>query len=340
MHQIGLIGVGYWGPNIAKSFELTNRAKVRWLCDLRKEALDNVASKYPHAKTTMDMQDVLSDPEVDAVAISTPVNTHFSITKASLLAQKHTLVEKPISATSQEAKQLSQLAEEQNRILMVGHVFEDNASIQALKKIMAAGELGKIHYLHCERTNLGPVRTDVNAFWDLGTHDISIMNYLLDSRPQSVTAHGECYLNKGLEDVVFATFSFENGPIAHIYTSWLHPRKVRKITVVGSEKMAIWDDLDLQAPVRVYKKTVFPSLEKVPDTFIGHKTTVVDGGMIIPPIEANMPLQAECEHFLDCITNNSKPATGGNSGWQVVKALEATSVSMQNNSVSTPIDYH
>jgi len=336
MLQIGLIGTGYWGPNIARSFELTGKAEVRWLCDLDSIRLNKISQRYPHANTTSEIGKVLEDKELDAVAISTPAGTHYGITRQALEANKHVLVEKPITLNSKEALQLIRVAEKREKILMVGHVFEYNFTIRALKNLMDSGELGEIHYLNFERTNLGPVRTDVNALWDLASHDISIMCYILDGPPSDVTARGQAFLNADVEDAVFATFTFSNNIITNVNASWLNPRKIRQITAVGSKKMAIWNDLDPQRPIQIYDKRVEEPSE-IPDTFDGYKTAIVDGGVYIPHIDQNQPLQAECEHFIECIEKGEQPQSDGYSGLRVVKALEAATVSMKNQSRITAI---
>ena len=336
MLQIGLIGTGYWGPNIAKSFELTGKAEIRWLCDLDSKRLSNISQKYPNADTTSEISRVIEDKELDAIAILTPAGTHYEITRQALEANKHVLVEKPITLNSKEALQLIHVAEKKEMILMVGHVFEYNFTIRALKNLMDSGELGEIHYLNFERTNLGPVRTDVSALWDLASHDISIMCYLLDGAPRDVTARGQAFLNADVEDTVFATFTFLNDIIAQVSVSWLNPRKVRQITAVGSKKMAIWNDLDPQRPIQIYDKRVEEPSE-IPDTFDSYKTAVVDGGVYIPHIDQNQPLQAECEHFIECIEKGEQPQSDGYSGLRVVQALEAATASMKNQSKITAI---
>ncbi|NIR49736.1 Gfo/Idh/MocA family oxidoreductase [candidate division KSB1 bacterium] len=331
MLQTGLIGTGYWGPNIAKSFELTGKAAMRWFCDVDTTRLNKIIEKYPHANSTTEVDRMLEDPALDAVAISTPAVTHYELTRKALEAGKHVLVEKPITLTSKDALQLIAFAQDKHKILMVGHVFEYNFTVRALKNLIDSGELGEIHYLNFERTNLGPVRTDVNALWDLASHDVSIMCYILDGSPMNVTARGQAFLNSDLEDAVFATFTFANGVIAHVNASWLNPRKVREITAVGSKKMAIWNDLDQQNPIQIYDKRVeWPS--EIPDTFHGYKTAVVNGGVYIPHIQHNQPLLAECEHFFKCIEQECQPQTNGYSGLRVVLALEAATASMKNQS--------
>ncbi len=339
MYQIGLIGIGHWGPNIAKSLELTGNAKVRWLCDSNNTACEKITFKYPDALTTTDIGDVLADENVDAVVISTPTVTHYELTKMALEAGKHVLVEKPITDNSAQAIELLELAQKRKKLLMVGHVFEYNATIRTLKKMIDDGELGEIHYINFERTNLGPVRTDVSALWDLATHDISIIIYFMGKTPRTVTATGHSWLNQGIEDAVFATFAFDDGPLAHVHASWLNPRKVRQITVVGSKKMVVWDDLDMNHPIRIYDKSVTTDENgNLNDTYFAFKTMVQDKGIFIPRTPMNQPLQAECEHFLECIEKNQTPLSDGNSGLRVVRALEAASSSMRNNSIVTAIE--
>lgn len=338
MHQIAIIGTGYWGPNIVRSFTETGRAVINWLCDIDPARLQALSSKYPQARTTTKLADILADPSVEAVAISTPVATHYEIAKTVLLAGKHVFIEKPVTADSRQAQELYLLARKQEKLFLVGHVFEYNASIRVLKQAIQSGELGDIYYLHFVRTNLGPVRTDVDALWDLAPHDVSIMCYLLDAVPQTVTARGQSFLNPHIADTVFATYSFAQGPLAHVYVSWLNPVKVRQITVVGSKKMALWDDLDLRTPIKIYNKSVQPPQDNhIVDTFLGHKTVAVDGGMTTPPVVANQPLKAECEHFLDCLDHRCPPQSDGHSGLTVVLALEAATQSMADNSRLTPI---
>lgn len=335
MLQLGLIGVGHWGPNIARSMDSTGRANVRWICDLNEARLAWIAGRHAEARTTNSIEDLLGDPELDAVAIATPVPTHFDLAVRALEAGKHVLMEKPITQTSEQGLELAKLAETKGLTLMVGHVFEYNATVRALKQLIQDGELGTIQYMSFTRTNLGPVRTDVNALWDLASHDVSIMAYFLDDFPADVTARGQAYLNENIEDAVFATFGFKSGVVAHVNVSWLNPQKVRSITVVGDKKMAVWDDLEMQRPIQVFDRHV-----EVPDdadSFIDFKTAVVDGGVFIPNVRLNQPLQAECDHFIDCVDKGQRPQSDGWNGLRVVQALEAADSSMRNGSVVTPI---
>jgi predicted dehydrogenase len=221
---------------------------------------------------------------------------------------------------------------------MVGHVFAYNAAIRAVDELIKSGELGEIYYMSFERTNLGPVRTDVGALWDLATHDASIMCDFMSAAPVSVTARGQCYLNPGIEDVVFATFDFEHGVAAHVHASWLNPSKVRQVTVVGSKKMVICDDLDLRYPVRLYDKRVsLPPLSEITGTFLQHKTLIIDGGATIPVIQAKEPLLSEIDDFFDCIISGRTPRADGISGWRVVRVMEAAAESIARDSIVVPV---
>lgn len=337
-HQIALVGTGYWGTNIANSLEAAGRAEIRWLCDLDAKNLAAVAARRPAARTTANLDDVLADDAVEAVAVSTPTTTHYEVACRALAAGKHVLVEKPLTASSADAADLIRRAAQADRLIMVGHVFEYNSTIIEVKKMIEAGELGEVHYLHFERTNLGPVRTDVNALWDLASHDISIMCDFLGAAPVDVTANGRAFLNPAVEDVAFATFSFASGAKAHVHASWLNPRKVRQCTVVGSKKMLVWDDLDLQAPIRVFDKRADAEKPAAAEGgLLENKVRLFDAGIFIPNIPMNRPLQAECEHFLDCLESGETPRSDGLSGLRVVCALEAASESMRNASAITPV---
>lgn len=327
---IGQIGSGYWGPNVANSIKQTGRAEIKWICDLRPESRRVFKKRHPKVEVTADLADVLGDPKVDAVVIVTPTNTHFAIAKAALEAGKHVLVEKPITTEPEQAQALVDLADFCGRILMVGHVFQYNDTILKLKELIAKGQLGKINYLNIERTNLGPVRTDVNALWDLVSHDTYIMSDLLGIQPKKVSATGWAFLNQDVEDVVFASFDYGGGTVGHVHASWLNPRKVRQITVVGSNKMAIWDDLNLKEPIRVYEKRIAePQLDGIEGSYLEYKTLPVDGGITIPHVSLNQPLQSECEHFIECVFSGKKPRSDGHAGLAVVKALKAAETSIR-----------
>jgi len=333
MLRAALVGTGYWGPNLANSIERTGKGVLHRLCDINPKNLNALARRYPQAKTTTEIEEVIADATLDAVLISTPTATHYALGKRVLEAGKHVLIEKPLTTNSREAAELVHLAEERRRVLMVGHVFEYNPAIRVVDDLIKSGELGEIYYMSFERTNLGPVRTDVNALWDLATHDAAIMCDFMSAAPVSVTAKGQCYLNPGIDDVVFATFIFDRGVAAHVHASWLNPNKVRQVTVVGSKKMAVCDDLDLRQPVRLYNKHIsLPELSEITGSFLQHKTLVVDSGATIPVIQTKEPLLSEVDDFFDCIISGKKPRADGVSGWQVVTLMEAASESMARGS--------
>jgi predicted dehydrogenase len=338
MVRVALVGTGYWGPNLANSIERTGKSVLHWLCDVNPTNLDALAHRYPQAKATTDIEVVLADSAVDAVLVSTPTATHYALGRQVLEAGKHALIEKPLTTNSREAAELVHLAEERRRVLMVGHVFEYNPAIGVLADLIKSGELGEIYYMSFERTNLGPVRTDVSALWDLATHDAAIMCYFMSAAPISVTAKGQCYLNPGIDDVVFATFIFDHGVAAHVHASWLNPNKVRQVTVVGSRKMAVCDDLDLRQPVRLYDKHIgLPAVSEITGSFLQHKKLVVDSGTIIPVVQTKEPLLSEVDDFFDCIVSGKRPRADGVSGWQVVTLLEAASESMAHGSIVVPV---
>lgn len=340
MLSVALIGAGYWGPNLANAIERTGKAALGWLCDANPSNLAALARRYPRAGTTTDIAEILNDERVDAVIVATPTATHYELGRRALEAGKHTLIEKPLATRSHEAAALVRLAEERRRVLMVGHVFEYNAAVQAVDDLIKSGELGEIYYMSFERTNLGPVRTDVNALWDLASHDAAIMCDFMSAAPVSVTAKGQSYLNPGIEDVVFATFVFEHGAAAHVHASWLNPSKVRQITVVGSRKMAICDDLDLRFPVRLYDKRVgLPPVSEITGSFLQHKTIVIDSGATIPVIQTREPLLTEVDDFFASIVAGRKPRADGISGWRVVTMIEAAAESMARDSIVVPIDF-
>jgi predicted dehydrogenase len=340
MINIAIVGTGAWGPNIVRSLKDTNKVNISWICDLNKTKLELFKSKYSEAKLTTSIDEVLSDDQVEAVCIATPVATHYELATKVLNANKHLLIEKPITPTSEEAIELHKLAESKKLKLMVGHVFEYNSTIQELNRMIREGELGTIQYINFERTNLGPIRTDVDVMWDLAPHDHSILNLIMDDLPTSVTAKGGNFLNKNIHDVVFQTLSYPNGSIAHIHSSWINPCKTRTITIVGSKKMVLWDDLDLNSPIKIYDKKVERADESPTEDFMEYKTACINGGLFIPNLPLNKPLQAECEHFLDSIINDTRPQSDGISAYKVIKILEAADQSMKNNSQEIIIDFN
>jgi predicted dehydrogenase len=332
MITVNIVGVGHWGPNLVRTFATHPQARVRTVCDLSQERLSLVRGNIPMVqKFTSDSLGAVTDPEADAVVIATPVSTHHELAKAALESGKHVLVEKPLCHSVAAAEELVELAQRQGKHLCVGHVFLFNSGVRGVRNLIQSGELGSIRYFYSTRTNLGPFRYDVNALWDLAAHDLSIFNYWLGSEPVSVTARGQSYLNPEVEDLVVATFTYPNRVIACAHVSWLNPRKVREITVVGSNKMAVWDDMDLNEPLRIYHRSVEPEATYA-DSFGSFRMLVRQGDVLIPHITGPEPLAAECSHFIDCVQGKAGPINSGRQGLAVLRALEAADQSMRQES--------
>jgi len=334
---VGIIGVGRWGPNLLRNFLSMDNVGVKTVCDIDTKRLALIKKRFPTLATTSEPTSLIDDPEIECVVICTPVSTHFSLAEHALQRGKHVFVEKPLAASSDECNRLIALAQNQQKILFVGHTFKFNAGIQAAKHYIDSGELGNIFFIDANRTNLGPVRYDTNALWDLASHDISIFSYWLGCTPISVSASGGCYLNSTIEDVVYATFIYPGNILAHVHASWLNPRKIREITVVGTKKMLIWNDMSLTEPIRIYNRG-FDKDDIYQDTFESFRLSIREGEVLIPSIKLNEPLLAECEHFIDCVISGKKPLTDGIDGLQVVKALEAATRSIHQNSSIILID--
>ncbi len=306
MLTIGVIGCGHWGPNHIRIFSQSGRSKVAMCADLDDKRLAAIAALYPSIKITKNYQDILKDPAIDAVVIAVPTNFHVAVTREALKAGKHVLCEKPLSLKPEECSELGELAQAHKRILMVGHIFVFNQGVTRMREYIKGGELGKVHYAHSQRTNLGPFRYDVNALWDLAPHDISIFNYLFDSCPVSVSARGHKCLGNSLEDLAFATLDYPNNVLANIHVSWLDPKKVRQITIVGDKKMVAWDDLDIEGPIKLYDKHV-EKTDVYYETYGEFQLLSREGGITIPKIGINEPLKAQANYFLECIAQTKNP---------------------------------
>ena len=339
MLTVNCIGLGHWGPNLVRIFAGHPQARVGTVCDLSEERLALVRDNIPaDFQLSRDALATVCDPAADAIVIATPTETHFELARTALAAGKHVLVEKPMCRTVREGLELQALAQQQGRILCVGHVFLFNNSIRAVKQLIDDGELGRIRYLYSTRTNLGPIRSDVNALWDLAAHDLSILNYWLGTEPVGVTATGMAYLDPQVEDVVAASFIYPENVLACVHASWLNPRKVREITVVGEQKMAVWNDMDLTEPLRVYHKSVDVRREEgYADSFAKFHMQVRSGDVSIPRIAGGEPLEAECNHFLECIRDGKQPLNDAENGLQVLRALEAADRSMREMSALVPL---
>ncbi|MBK9292947.1 MAG: Gfo/Idh/MocA family oxidoreductase [Oligoflexia bacterium] len=329
--RVGIIGAGRWGPNLIRNFNTDAGSVVMAVADTSIARLNIIKDKYPDVKVTESAHEVLTSPQIDAIVISTPTATHYDLTKEALKNNKHVFVEKPLATKVEECEELVELAKNTNKVLFVGHIFVYNAGIQTVKKYIQSGELGNIHYIHATRTNLGPIRTDVNSLWDLATHDVSIFNFWFDSEPTKVSALGGGFLNSQIEDVVFATYTYPKNILANIHVSWLNPKKVREIVVVGEKKMLVWDDMDIQNPIRLYDKKVVVDKpdDAVADTFVAFRSSIYEGDTTIPKIQLNEPLSAECSSFLKAIKNPSTSLSTGKEGTQVVKAILAANASLK-----------
>jgi predicted dehydrogenase len=330
--RIAVIGAGHWGPNLIRNFHNHQDSEVLWVCDTSAARIERLRAAYPDVRLTQAWADPLRDPAVEAVVIATPTSTHHALAKAALDADKHVLVEKPIAASTRDGEELAEVAERRGKVLMVGHVFLFNLAVQRVKKYIDSGELGSVYYISMVRTNLGPIRADVNAAWDLASHDISIVDYWLGGAAESAAAAGGCWINKGVDDAVFATLRYPNNVLVSIHASWLNPRKVRDITVVGDKKMLTFDDMNLGEPVRIYDKTVSDEKTQVQlvDSFASFRASVREGDVTIPKVATGEPLKQECMHFLECVRKGSPPLTGAAAGIAVVRTLEAIDRSMTN----------
>lgn len=335
-----MIGLGHWGPHIARNIRNSNLAWLAWIADSDEARLESVADRFEDVRSTTDAGDVFGDSDVDAVIIATPTATHFDLAKAALAAGKHVMVEKPLAHSVDAADELCRLADQQGRTLMVGHVFLFNGAVLAGEALVNEGRLGKIHYLSMRRTNLGPIRSDVNAAWDLAAHDISIANYLLKARPTAVSAVGAGWLRDDNEDAVFLNLRYPGKVLVHIEVSWLNPRKERQVTIVGDRAMLTLDDMDLNEPLRIYDKGVDTPTD-VTDTFAGFRGQIRDGTVTIPKVAIAEPLNSECEYFLGCVTNGTAPEEGrcdGPSGRAVVAVLEAADASLLGSGAFVGVD--
>jgi predicted dehydrogenase len=331
MLRIAVIGAGHWGPNLIRNFHNHQASDVAWVVDRDEARLALTKSRYPEIHVTTDPALALADPGVDAVIVATPTTTHYGLALAALQAGKHVLVEKPIATRTAEAEELCELAERNGRVLMVGHVFLYNRAIRRAKEYLKEGRIGEVFYLSMMRTNLGPIRMDVNAAWDLAAHDIAIANYWLDATPVAAAAQGGSWINAGIEDAIFANLFYPDRIVANLHVSWLSPRKVRDITVVGEKGMLTFDDMNLSEPLRVYDKQV--TEQQTPgfiDTFASFRTSIREGDILIPQVGVSEPLKAECDHFLECVAKGTRPLSDGWSGAAAVRVLAALERSLRN----------
>jgi len=336
MIRVGVIGYGYWGPNLVRNFVEAPQSQVTMVSDVRPERLALVGSRYPGVRTTPEHRELLRSPEVDLVAIATPVSTHFELSMQALKAGKHVLVEKPLAATSEEGLRLLEEAERRGLVLMVDHTFVYTPAVRKVRELIAGRLVGDVYYYDSVRVNLGLFQHDVNVIWDLAVHDLSIMDYVLDARPCAVSATGISNVAGKPENIAYLTLFFEENLIAHLHLNWLSPVKVRKTLIGASQKMIVYDDLETSEKVKVYDKgiTVNGDLEKFYKLLIGYRM----GDMWAPHLSTTEALQTEVQHLIQCIERRERPITGGEAGLRVVRILEAASESLRQRGRPVELD--
>ncbi|MBT8225070.1 MAG: Gfo/Idh/MocA family oxidoreductase [Dactylosporangium sp.] len=334
MVGIAQIGFGYWGPNIARNVNALAGDDWRYLVELSLDRRERAAKLYPYLHVTDDLEKVLSDPDVEAVIIATPVATHATLIRQALTAGKHVLVEKPLTASTAAAVELANLAAERGLILMVGHTFEFVPAVRKMRELIGSGAIGDVRYLYSQRLNLGRIQSDINAFWSIGPHDVSIANYLTGSAPRWVSAQGGSYLRPGCEDVTFVTVGYDHGILAHMHVSWLDPMKTRRVTVVGGDKMLVYDDLDTQARLKVFDKGAD---ETQPDASGTWQYRLRDGAIQAPSLDLSEPLAEEIGHYLDCVRDRTRPVTDAWNGVRVVAACEAAERSLRSGGTQVEV---
>lgn len=327
---VGIVGVGYWGINLVRNFAQMRDARLKVCCDLSTERFATVRAAASDVRCTTRLEDLLSDPGVEAVVIAVSAVHHAAVAKQCLEAGKHVFVEKPLTLRASDAAELVQLAESRQRVLMVGHLMQYHPGTEMLKRLIERGDLGDIFYLYSQRLNLGIVRKDENALWSFAPHDISVILYLFGEEPIDVTARGESYIQPGIEDVVFVSLRFKDRRMAHIQLSWLDPHKVRRLTIVGSKKMVVFDDVESSEKIKIYDKGVdyAPTVVSYNESL-----TVRSGDILIPSLKMTEPLRLECQHFLDCVREGTTPRSDGHAGLRVVKVLEAAQASLRSNGI-------
>lgn len=334
MLKIGVIGYGYWGPNIVRNLTAIKETKVEVVCDANVQALKKVQDYYPHIKTTSKFEDIFANPDVDCVAIVTPVSTHFELARQALESGKHVFVEKPFTKTSAEARELIELADKKNLIIMVDHTFIFTGAVKKIKELVDCGELGDLMYYDSTRISLGLFQHDVNVIWDLAPHDFSIIDYIVKSKPKAISAHGVDHLNRGQENLAYINLYYENNLMVHINVNWLSPVKVRSTLIGGSKKMLVWNDLDQDEKIKIYDKGVnIENKEGLYRLMVDYRS----GDMYSPRIDYTEALKRELIYFAECIAKKEKPINDGACGLRVVRMLELADQSLKQNGKLIPI---
>jgi predicted dehydrogenase len=331
---VGVVGAGYWGPNLIRNLAEVQSAELRWVCDRDPSRLERIRRRYPAVRTTESYEELLADPELEAVVISTPVSTHHSLALAALTARKHVLVEKPLAGSADDARSLAAVAAEHKLVLMPGHTFLYSPSVNKVKEVIESGELGDIYFISMSRVNLGQHQSDVSVTWDLGPHDFSILRYWLDETPAHVSAMSRSCIFPQTPDVAFINLQYQTGAIAHIELSWLAPSKLRRTTVVGSERMVLYDDVNVE-PVRIFDSKV---LLRDPHSFGEHQLSYRTGDILSPAISPIEPLELEMKDFCLAIRTGESPRSSAELGIEVVRLIEAVDASLASNGDRIPLD--
>jgi len=335
--QIAVVGCGYWGPNLIRNVQSLPNCQVNYICDTDPKRLDHMKSLYPDINTTTSFDDVIHDDRVEAIMIATPVTTHFELGQKSLKAGKHTFIEKPLATTSEECHKLIEIADAGSLTLMVGHTFIYTAAVRKMKQLVEADELGEIYSIQSQRLNLGLLQKKINVAWDLAPHDLSIVTFVMGQLPLSVSCQGKAHVYPNVEDMITISLDFEGSLSATIQSSWLHPKKVREMAIIGSKKMVLYDDVEPIEKIKIYDKRVEAPAHY--DTFAEFQFAYHYGDIHTPFLQQQEPLKGQCEHFVECIRQGTPPDTGGVAGLQVVEILEAASESLKQNGASVPITY-
>jgi predicted dehydrogenase len=335
--NVGVVGCGYWGPNLIRNFEALKEASVTKICDLDESRLDHLKSLYPTVETTTNYENLVKDPDLDAIVVATPVHLHHRFGKKALENGKHTFIEKPMASSVEECVDLNRIATKNNLELFVGHTFLYTAAVRKMKEIIDSGDIGEVYYLSSRRLNLGLFQKDINVAWDLAPHDISIMLYLMDAHPVSINCQGNSHITPGIEDVTNMTLNFSNGGLATIHSSWLDPNKIREMTIVGSKKMIVFDDLEPTMKLKIFDKRV----ERPPhyDSFESFTYSYHNGDMHAPHLNHAEALKVEAQQFVDSILHNVPNPTNGINGLRIVQILEAADESLKTNGKAVPVHF-
>ena len=328
MLNLGVIGYGYWGPNVARNFYSCKGAKLVSICDLKEDRLRLAQSTYPFIKGYSNPKDLIKSDDIQAVAVVTPVFTHYELAKAALENGKHVFVEKPFTSNARQGEELINLAHKKGLIIMVDHTFLFTGAVRKMREIIDSQELGSLFFYDSTRVNLGLFQHDINVVWDLAPHDFSIMNYLIDMDPQAISAQGSEHFGTGIEDVAYIAAHFVNGFIGHFHCNWLSPVKIRKTLISGDKKMLVWDDLESDEKIKVYDRGVeIETIEGIHKLLVSYRS----GDMYAPKVDNTEALKAEAEYFMECIEKNVEPFNNGEAGLMVVRMLEATDISLKNS---------